>query len=389
MKLNFTKSKISIGKERIFFPETTPCDEHPSFSMLNCERKCPNDYQITFCLVKIEHEMNTNGISFLSAISNMMKSAGVVKLSNVFVELSDYSRNRYIPTKSQAVITIKLTDDMNNVDVTISKDIKTNTLSRCGQTTSFNQSLNNPHITLSQFHFTECTEVYVLRDMENCLWNIRGRLLDDWQQMRTYIKHGLPIPAQENENKIFIVLQPRDEFEMFANGMCEGVSDIYVKDFGYDYKTSDHIYGSLLANEIAIIRVDSLPHPTAKESTVNVYTCVPVNLIPTTMNINMPGERTYEACKVPIQDMLIQHMGEYKRISDVKVNWEYDVKVDDIVLRPATVNTFSSSKIDIILGEVYGETLHYHLTFSSNNIDVDTSLTKDESFRICNSGCKY
>ncbi len=388
MKLKFTKSKISIGKERIFIPETTPCDEHPSFSMLNCERKCPTQYQVDFCLVKIVHGMNNDKKSFLTSLTDIMKSKGVVKLTNIFVELSDYSKNRYIPTKTQGTVSITLTDSMNNVDMNIIGDIRTNNTSKCGHIGGFNQLLNNPDITLSQFMFTEDTEIYVLRDIENCLWNIRGRLLDDWQQMRTYAKYGLPMPPQENENKIFIVLQPRDESEMFSNGMCEGVSDIYVRDFGYDYKSSDHIYGALLANEIAIIRVDYLPHPIAKEATVNIYTCVPVNLIPTVPVKTTTGERVYEACKRPIEDMLIQHMGEYKRISSVDVNWEYDTKVQDIVLHSPTVNTFSTSRMDIILGEVYGETLHYHLTFSSNNIDVDNSLPKEESFRIHNSGCK-
>lgn len=388
MFLNFTKTKLTQnGLERIFTPQTTPCDIYPSFTNKDCEKVCQYDYVTELCLAKINNIMNTENVSVLEAFKISMRNLELRKIMNLEISLSRNNKNSYVPEIIQGDINIILNEDGSNVTAQMTNVRSTKFITSCSATKAQYDSLTDKGWIIRTLRITPNTEVYKRVDLSTTLWARRSQILEGWRQWHTYKRNSIPI--QLEDTNIFVVLQTFDSFYQYTSPIDEGVNDIGVVKFGHSFESSDEIYADILANKLAIIREDKIAHPTAKNTDISVFTCVPVTLLNQVYTAygNKVEPILPEACETPLKDILVAHMGEYLRISNVELSWGWETYIQEIKLQYPEINPLTKSYADLVLGERYGGVLNYNIVITSNNMDVSQDLPEPTSTNIPNQGC--
>lgn len=388
MFLNFTKTKLTQnGLERIFTPQTTPCDIYPSFTNKDCEKVCQYDYATELCLGKMNNIMNTENVSVLEAFKITMRNLELRKIMNLEISLSRNNKNSYVPEIIQGSINIILNEDGSNVTAQMTNVRSTKFLTSCNATKAQYDALTEKGWIIRTLRITPNTEVYKRVDLTSTLWARRSQILEGWRQWHTYKKNGIPIYLEDTN--IFVVLQPYDSFYQYTSPIDEGVNDIGVVKFGHSFESSDEIYADILANKLAIIREDKIAHPTAKSTDISVFTCVPVTLLNQVYTAygNKVEPILPEACETPLKDILVAHMGEYLHISNVELSWGWETYIQEIKPQYPEINPLTKSYVDLILGERYGGVLNYNIVITSNNMDVSQDLPEPTSTNIPNQGC--
>lgn len=388
MFLNFTKTKLTQnGLERIFTPQTTPCDIYPSFTNKDCEKVCQYDYVTELCLAKINNIMNTENVSVLEAFKISMRNLELRKIMNLEISLSRNNKNSYVPEIIQGNINIILNEDGSNVTAQMTNVRSTKFVTSCSATKAQYDALTDKGWIIRTLRITPNTEVYKRVDLSTTLWARRSQILEGWRQWHTYKKNGIPIYLEDTN--IFVVLQTYDSFYQYSSPIDEGVNDIGVVKFGHSFESSDEIYADILANKLAIIREDKITHPTAKNTDISVFTCVPVTLLNQVYTAygNKVEPILPEACETPLKDILVAHMGEYLRISNVELSWGWETYIQEIKLQYPEINPLTKSYADLVLGERYGGVLNYNIVITSNNMDVSQDLPEPTSTNIPNQGC--
>lgn len=384
MELNFNKNMIvQSDLKRIFWEQTTPVDQYPSFSNLSCVLASQEEFINALCVAKIDAIMKEDNCNVIKALIKLMKIYNIAKISEFKLVMGKNSPNKYLPIKCTVVLKNmclkgeSLACQFKNVSVNIAKHDK------CLANNYFNEALYKT----DWYPMSACTTGCVWKNInvEDNLWHARAELIRDYNEYITCKNLNMPLPP--DNNVIFVVLSPVDTLGTTA-WKSEGANDITVTGFGHTFEDSEHIYEAILCNRLAIIREDFIEHPTAKDALIRVYTCCNVNIVK--VNREIPnGEVDDKLCEVPLKDCMILHMGEVNMLKDVELSWGYGIKVDSVKPDPYdTVNPFTEVKIKINLEEVYGAVLNYDVTFIEKNMDnlsVDTS--REETFNIPNSGC--
>lgn len=383
MELNFNKNMItSSNLARLFWEQTTPVDQYPSFSNLSCKLVDKEEVAAALCVVKLNAIMEEDNCNVIKAIIKLMKIYDIAKISEFKLVMAKNSKNKYLPIKTTMILKNmclkgeeSLSCQFTNVSVNIAKHDK------CAANKYFQEALYNNDWYVTAAEITGCTWKNI--DITNNLWHKRTTLLQEWREYVTAKYNNLPLPP--DNNVIFVVLSPVDTLGTTA-WKSEGANDIQVTGFGYTYEDSKEIYEGIINNRIAIIREDLIEHPIAKNEYVRVYTCCYVNIIK--INREIQNGTKDALCEVPLKDCMIFHMGEINLVQNVEISWGYGIEIDNIITEPEIVNPFQEVKIKLELGERYGKVLNYNLTIMDKNMDnltVDTDTT--ENYNIPNTGC--
>lgn len=386
MELNFSTIKYQEHNTKIFTPQTTPCNIHPSFSMVTCEDVCPCLYSLEFCTAKLVDAMKEN--TFHDAMLDIMQRNELTVLTDVQVSMVKFSKHSYVPERITFLISFDISNP-NSITVRIN-NVRTNGYSKCSDRQVVSNAINgiDSGWKLDYLEFTDTTTAKKTRDVNSSLWMTRVKLLQKWLDMKNAKKFGLPYQDDENDFNIFVVLKAMDP-DQNAISICNGASNLVVADFGYSYETSEEIYQALFCNKICIIRVDEIDHPVAKgDYKAHVYTCVPVSVIQRDIEIICDDDDPTAKCMEPLNNALIGHMGEYKCITDIKLSWGFSTYIEDVVIAPNKANPLSPVELQIRLADVYGGLLNYKVTFNDNKIDVKNDIPRLEEFNYSNCGCR-